>query len=295
MRLHDWKERGGAGKFTCNVRTRQFDNFPELLDFIASRPEGSAADGNRSSLALGDRNGWRGGTQNMGDALNLARFGWPEGREIVEAITARFESITASKLMRPQVAYAVAGDCVDVGRYVTGEPENMMVWEEVELENAGKIVRVEANLSASAAISAAQMTIRGAAVAALVDALEQCGKSVELVLSWGAEGGRRRIEHYCPIKAAGEPLDMDRLAFMLAHAGMFRRLAFGTWENEPGEWRDPIGVNRHDNYGLPAQCKGGDFVADITAPHMLLTSTPEACVAWVFKTLKEQGISVDGI
>lgn len=297
MTFNDWKEREPDGTFKCNVRTHQFESLADCLDYVEARPEGSMVDAGRrygcNSMAP-DRQGWSGG-HSWEQCLRMAREGWPEGLKLVEAITAKFEHITASKLMRPQVAYDVAGDCVDVGRYVTGEPENMMIWEEAEIENAGKIVRIEANLSASSGISAAQMAIRGAAVCALVDALEQCGKSVELTLCFATKGGRRRMEFYVPVKQAGEPLEMDRLAFMMAHAGMFRRIGFACLENAPEQWRQAIGVEVSGDYGIPASCKGAGTKADIVAPHMLLNGDAAACVQWVFQTLKEQGISIDGV
>jgi hypothetical protein len=123
---------------------------------------------------------------------------------------------------------------VDVGRFLSGEPECFGT----EIADGGSIsrpvVKIVANLAASGAVTPQSLFIRGAAIVAAIDILEALGRRVE---AWVAHGSARSKgsdsqshETHVLVKRADQPLDVDRLAFAVAHPACLRRLCFSIME-----------------------------------------------------------------
>lgn len=230
-------------------------------------------------------------------ALKLARDGWPEGRKTISEISEKLDSLVGETIRKADIQWEVTGDFVDIGRYLTGEPECMGQFTEIELPSTGKIVRVMVNLSASAGIDSHDMVKRGAAAVALIDALESCGRQCELfiVSAQTSTYGNGTHETIVPVKRAGEHMELDRLAFTLAHPANYRRLFFAAWEHESSALRDNIGYRRHSNYGNPDRASAFDKECNVIVPHMLWHGNNEATLQWVYSELKKQGIETEAI
>lgn len=266
---------------------REFDSWGDYLAFVASPKQWQCDDG--STKTSGEYPKWT-GTANFTEAWNLARFGWPDGRKLIDALTSQVETLSADLVSRPTVAFDVTGDCVDVGRFLSGEPECMMHFETEEIKGAGKVVRVRVDVSASAAVDPADMMKRGAAALALVDCLENSGRSCEIVYTACSQGGHSRIENIVMMKAAGQPVEMDSLAFCIAHPSAFRRIAFSAWEHESEGLRRDCGITCGGGYGMPA--KPEDCPAEIVVPNMRGLDG-KALLAWIEQQLIEQGVTVE--
>jgi hypothetical protein len=66
--------------------------------------------------------------------------------------------------------------------------------------------------------------------------------------------------------AAGEPLDVGRLIFAVAHPAMLRRLWFGVWDSQPEEFATAM---KADNYGhAPCTSLASDLPSEITDPYV---------------------------
>lgn len=281
----------------------RFDSFAEFMDYIEKMPDTSL--GKLSSRKDYDSEGddddygskkdcWH-GTHNFGDAMKLAREGWAEGVEMIEKLAAGLETMTGEMVRKPEILWDVQGDFADAGLYATGVPECMGSFTEVEIvDGKGKIVKILMNLSVSYGVDTKTIMRRGAAAAALIDALETAGRSCELEIAAGSEGGNKEMMTIVPVKHAGEPLELDRLAFLLAHPSSFRRLFFSAWEHEPKDIRHAIGIKPGHGYG--SCLNHADEKATVVVPTLDLRTHPtdESLLEWVKSELKKQGCYVDG-
>lgn len=268
---------------------RTWENLSEFLTYAAQEPAGNR----RQSRAVTPREYWDYGAGFDG-AMNLAINGWPEGLQRIRESIEAMEAITASLAVRPEVHYDVSGDYVDMGRFVTGEPECMAQFHEVELpQTAVKIIRIVANVCCSSGIDADGFVKRGAATLALIDALENSGRRCELIITMGnGPSDGTRLEYVIPVKKSGEMVEMDRLAFVFAHPAFFRRLVFAAMEHEAPSVRQAFGIYDGQGYGNVEPSHISDQGADVVVPGMLWTSTTEECVKWVMAELKKQGVEI---
>lgn len=169
-----------------------------------------------------------------GDALKASRHGWTDGTSrllgAVDKIADRIGDLADTIASAP--VYDVAGELPDMGLYCAGEIEHMLSWP-ID-ENTKPVIRLSINCAKPFFITSEQSANWGAAIIALIDALELAGRDVELVLIAGATSDKAQRLQYLTIKHAGEQIDRDRLAFALLSADMLRRVflgAIGTDEN----------------------------------------------------------------
>lgn len=172
------------------------------------------------------------GTDNFEQAVSLSRHGWPEGAAKVLAIRSVADGIVRGIVNARSTSYAydVTGSFVDVGRFMSGEPE-CFVTESQEHGNIGNpVVKIVSNLSASCSVSANHLFLRGASVAVAVDILESLGRRVEVWASSSHKLSGCVYDAHVLVKSPSQPLDIDRLAFTLAHPAFYRRLMFSLME-----------------------------------------------------------------
>lgn len=179
------------------------------------------------------------GSSSYEQGLAVAGTGWREGAERVAALRAELSgAVQAMAAARAsQMTYDVVGECFDIGKIATGEPEFCMNWNEYGDERSQKVVKIVANISVSAAVNKETIYARGAACLAAVDLLETLGQRVELWIAIGVTGTSQfdkrdytQLDTQVCVKQAGQPVETDRLAFVLCHASMFRRLGFAHFE-----------------------------------------------------------------
>ena len=183
-------------------------------------------------------------TKTFEDAVELQRVGWPEGTarvaEYREALSAWIAAAVSAKSKR--FHWEVVGDFIDVGRYMTGEPE-VFGNETPDGETInGRVVSIRLNSSVSGAVSAETICARGVTVLVAVDLLEALGIQCEVIAACagrscgGYAGNDKSVEqadYNVVVKRAGEAVDPDRLSFAVAHPSFFRRFGF-AWEELQG-------------------------------------------------------------
>jgi hypothetical protein len=170
-------------------------------------------------------------TSSFEQAFRMTQAGWPEGaarmnRELAAA------PVAVSVRMPTQV-YDVAGAYPLVPAAVAGDPMCMVAPGE-ESTRRKPVLRWVVSMSALANVEPSQIINRGVAILGALDAYESAGYSVQVDIQRATkeDNGQWFIAHL-PLKRAGEMLDMDRAAFMLAHPSFLRRIVFAAMETIP--------------------------------------------------------------
>lgn len=209
-------------------------------------------------LRRGGEEKWYGGIKNMDEVQQMARIGWADKvddwMDIAESSLTSVERDFDVPVWTSN--YEVSGSDVDVARYLSGEPENMIQFHMIQATRVGRVVSLAVNISASAMVSAKTIEARGKCVMALVYALERMGIRTEIyadlqVKGGYGSGGKMYGRIITKVKEASEILDPAVVSFTLAHAGFFRALGIPAMHAFPNEFHEPIGVGGGGGYGSP--------------------------------------------
>ena len=217
----------------AEVLHRHFDSYESFVDFIDEHKDDKTSGSYEASRTEKQGRSWDLGAD-FDDALEMATTGWAEGRKKIskgmgEALAAREMDIT-----RDSIARDVWGFAPDVDAYLAGD-ERCLLRPDVEYRTDDNVVRLRISLAASCAIKANEKVKWGVGVAYLIDQLEQQGKQVEVTAAYYTSGHDGSVSRYYStflIKSAGEPLDLDRLCYVIAHPAFHRRLIFKLRELE---------------------------------------------------------------
>lgn len=172
------------------------------------------------------------GTATYAEAEAVMRDGWPDGAEAARKLAASLsaEATGADAAVRPAPVWDVAGDDVDVDRFLSGEPESMVAWEPETVPAAGRVVRVVLDGSVNCDVGAEHLRVAGVMTAAAVDVLEARGVRCEVWVSYSSNFRNKEIvEIRHRLKAAEEPLDLPRVVAGM-HPSAFRRIGFRWME-----------------------------------------------------------------
>lgn len=267
--------------------------FADLFDYIEAAESGETdcSAGERHSRTLSAADYWD-LEAGFDGALDLARRGWAEGRTRIEEMSHRFveqvEGAHREAFEQPVFTRSLVGSGVNVGRYIAGVPDAMTTRKRVEME--APVVDVLCNVSASGGISADPYTIRGAAVAALVDLLELSGRRVRVTTVLHTTSDEGKYTCYVTVKHPGDPLQVDALAFALAHPAYMRRLGFSLMEQAPKKVRYAVHIgDGGPGYGIPADVESS---ADLYMPSLLYDAhwREEDATEWVEQQLVNMGV-----
>jgi hypothetical protein len=230
------------GYGNLNEYRATFDSLAEFVDHAknTNKPVWS----NRSSREeshKGDDGKWHHGTQTWKEALALADTGWTGADERIKTLGAALAEGVASLIERPFWSLDVTGDALDVGLYLSGEPECWRTLEWKITEGYGRrIFRLIVPTGALMYVGADAYTWAGAAACAAVEAIERAGHGAEVWAYNAADMGLFRLAARVLIKPAEYPLDMPRLAFATANAAFHRRLCFSFRETAPEAYAKPF-------------------------------------------------------
>lgn len=273
-------------------------NYITLNDWASwiERAENGQApeDINRSSRAFG-RDQWTGGVDWTG-ALALAKNGWPEKGSLIQAKALPLFDKLASAIIRPEPRYVTEGNVLDIGRWIEGEPEHWLMMAEGDNPTFGhQIAKVVYNISASAGVSTDVMMAKGATIATVIRLLEYAGFRVELELvsalisqRWEEQNAYRAVARV-PVKMADQDLDMDRIAFALAHPASFRRIIFSLFETMDKEWTSRCHIG--SSYGYPENLRSNEYSPEALYIGSSMLGEPEwtdedSAISWVFEQLE---------
>lgn len=264
--------------------------YDNLYDFWKYAMQDSRAY-NKESRATA--NSWSGGTS-WEQAKQLAIEGWKEGLEEVEKYRAKLAPFITDKILRPLQVYSVSGYSVDVGAYLSNDPECFISRVYEERNYPGKIFKIVCSISFSAAIEPQTIIQRGAMICALVDALEFAGHRAEVICNFSAareqyyrDGGNKQygwFEVDVKVKPSDQPVELSSLAFCLAHPSMLRRITFSAAELVG--WSDYARA-----YGYPSEAtdKGDIYIKEIFSGIV----PDDKAINWVLTELEKMGIDLE--
>lgn len=183
------------------------------------------------------------GSKSMDKTLDMAINGWKAGADKVEKLRSRIQS--ERPVIRQPVRYNIVGAIPNVPRAVSGNILNM---KDIDITRAKRrpVLTILYDMACNCSVKADTITNCSAAVAALIDRVEQEGYSVEVIATaltsgggWDWTTGTERELGYSAatsirVKESHQPTDTMRLAFALGHASLFRRMIFADWGLEPG-------------------------------------------------------------
>ena len=170
------------------------------------------------------------GSKNFDEAKQHMINGWDKGRDAMAA-DIEFAKGKEDTFKRETWEYSVAGQRACIPSYCAGVPAHMVYMDDQSDRNAVPIVKIWVDVNASFGVEAESMIRKGAAIVALVDQIERSGQRVEVVAKSYTEMRRNNIlDVSVMVKAADEPMDMDRLAYAVAHPSMLRRSLFRVTE-----------------------------------------------------------------
>lgn len=249
---------------------REFASWYEFVKCVTDPTLNAWGTRHQSSHRTND-SGWS-GTPTWEDAVRMATItGWPEGRKL---LTDQLAIVRPKPEPYKSIEYSVAGAFPMVPNYCAGDPECMVIDPGADIRNSKPIVRIDYNHWIHAGVTVEAMMLRGAAVISLAETLEARGYSTELRIIGNTQSyarGRVKTWRYSIVyKRAGEPLDLDRAAFAIAHPASMRRLAFALLE------QSPTLVEFYPGYGMPLG-QPNDKLSDgtIFVPGVLGRETPE--------------------
>lgn len=229
--------------------------FESVGDFLVAAAA-NKNDASKCSQTVGDSRFY--GTETFDEAVELARKGWPEGLRRLLELRATLDHIVQKSIAAKtsQVHWDTAGDFLDIGRYMTGDPECIGEFrEDGDGQLQAKVVRLVANVSAMGGVESESIFSAGASLFAAVDIIESLGHRVELWLGSGSEhnSNDRKLQVFVLVKEACQNLDADRLAFFMCSNASLRRLFFSVEED--------LGFDPGVSSTTPLQCEEGMVVS----------------------------------
>ena len=204
----------------------------------------------------------------------------------MKAVLANVKASMAA-VTRASVQPHVVGRPV-VARALMGHPVSMARLE--SRPDAGRVVRIGLTVGVSGDVKPEAIERRGAAVAALVQALQAAGRPVEVVV-YDAGKTDKSYMIRVTLLSPGQTLDVDVLAMALVNPATPRRLMFSWLETREGA--EELGAGA--GYGIPADIPQGEKDAlDVYLGTQVIGKgwdTPEGIAAWVNEQLRAQGVS----
>jgi hypothetical protein len=225
--------------------TREFDSLAAFAAYVSNRERATGGDSSHSDHGIYGRHSWAFG-MGFRAAVETAMHGWPEGAAKARKLLDSIPDLAPQESYASATYYDVQGSYVDVGEYSRGVPECMVDFREDK--RTARFARIVVSGFYSAAIKAETVMARGVTIAAIVDALETRGIRCSVV---HVVRGRVDWETRVTLKHETEPLNLDVLAFALAHPATFRRLHFGAQELEPTDVQRENGLADFGSYLYP--------------------------------------------
>jgi len=260
------------------INWTRFDNASEFYSEAIRKGGYIATQDYNDGWAGKDAVTWR-------QAQQLALSGWDAGRTAITAIADKLN--VASRVSVPEIVFDVTGEGgFDVGRMYSGEPEFMMDWresEEMQSTPGKKSVHIIVNVTFSGGIDEKIIRSRGAAIMALVEALDMAGKivTVDCIFAESSNGYREAVGVYIPVKQPGDMLQRDLICFAVAHPSFSRRFGHAITGTGimPGTPKD---IAKECDIYIGEAMYGDER-----------WKSEESCIAWITEKLAEYGVTLD--
>lgn len=230
------------------------------------------------------------GTENFDEALNMARYGWRDKMDKIKKLETEIPQFYKTVPV-PETKFSVAGNSVDIGRYLMDVPDCMRQTRRKFSEYADlthKYVKIVVNLTVSWTLSEDDIFNRGKNIASVINALESNNIHTKLVLMtqvYKKEESTKKspkkdipkdlddlkdifLPEFSPsenvqtkdaprytifitLKDYRDNFYLEKLMFPLAHRSFLRRLIFAAQERESKDIRQTFGFFDGCGYGIP--------------------------------------------
>jgi hypothetical protein len=249
--------------------------------------------------ANGEGSEWGGG-DSYRTCARYAITGWDTEVEPTNAIARRITDVVfTDRALAPDVTtrYDVSGAEVDIDRFLHGEPECLVDLIPRQVARAGRAVRLVVHNGVRADISADVYRRRGAAVVALIDALQAvqhpleiwAGSDAQFTSGYRSSRSSERWSYLVQIQSASDPLDIGRVVFFASHPGAHRNLGFAIRTSPDAGGHHDVG----GSHPLGPSCVPDDHTGTtIVLPQLTEGSrwTEAECAAWVEQQLDLLGL-----
>jgi hypothetical protein len=227
-----------------NFHIDYYDSLGELVDW------NETAEDNRSRNMRSEPE-WFGGARSMKELIPIARHGLPvegvKGLRLAETLAQERSLINTSF----QTRFDVTGCEVDVARYLSGEPENMIDYWQEDTIKSERVVTLVAGIGVNCMVSADAVRKHGEELMALALAIDATGMVSEVWADVTVKGGNDKVcRQAVKLKACGEEFNANMFMFALTHASMLRGLLINAMHRFPKAWHTEMGIK--SSYGYPA-------------------------------------------
>lgn len=284
-----------------NEHREVFETWAEFVDKAENGPS-PLPDRSRLSRNETQAGAWYGNTKNFGQAIALARLGWAEGLARMEKVGAEVSQIIPSESFEVE-AYlsnrASRGRLI-MSRYINDQNRpyrrKRFNYDNV-VPDAGKVVNINFNITASGGVDADTMFLKGALIVQLAALLESAGRSVGIAMvasnttsGWrvSSAANKKSIVIMVRVKRPEERLHLENLVFALAHASTLRRLSFSVLEQAPQTFLEACGII-DGNYGKCNDVTEPGAINILTSDLYRMERVTEQ-KAWLKSELAKQGI-----
>lgn len=276
-------------------------HFDSWSDFVTVADTGFTPMRESDRSSRRDRSAYWSGTETWGEALTMARTGWPEVADRIEKFSGSLFASIANYIVKPDIAMGYEGIDYDIGRLLDGEPEHWIYQTEAQetRDNGRTVCKILYNCIASGACDRETLEAKGAVLAALVRLLDYSGIRAEIVLgTWnGSSSHCYNLAHTVTVKRSSEDLDMPLVGYALAHVSAYRRLFFAHWEINRPEVLHNLDITAGGGYGycgsfpIEEQLQY-DIYIDRSMWGEPQWSDPQSATAWVLEQLKRAGVTL---
>jgi hypothetical protein len=263
-------------------------HFESLGDFLKTSQQPSLSSAN-SSKSEGREGEEFTGVRTFADAIQMAERGWPEGRKKLMTAMAAAQSTPS---FTPSIVMDVAGAYPIAALAAAGDPCSMVDLAPVE-DRVRPIVRLLIQRAGSSAYSTNEFMSYGAAIMSYVEGLEGAGWRCEITICFASnlqDDGENFVTAL--VKRAEEPIELDRMAFVMVHPAFFRRICFAVYEAIEGLSHV---LNKH-GYGYSRNPRADEaergqcIIPGINSikPGNAALKSPAACLAHIGPVIEEQ-------
>lgn len=194
----------------------------------------------------GDPN-WRAGFRRRKDAEQLIDYGWQEGTERGSAISLSLDGVVdAVEAIRRRPTWGDSGDSLDVDRALRGDWDIAFQSSANLRTNGTKIVTIIGAFGGNCNRTTEELFWNGVQIAVVTDILENAGYQCEVIGANNTRHYKDDTTGFCGVtaKRAGDPVRIDQLISVFAHAGVFRTIGFEMIVRTPTIVRPGLGTSR---------------------------------------------------
>lgn len=189
--------------------------------------------------------------------------------------------------------YDVSGAEVDMGRYLSGDPENMVVYTLRPAPHCGRVVALQVDVGAEWDVPCAKIRSQGAAAFGLADALRAYALGLDVYVTERvvspSSPSRHSWQTVVKVQCSDEPFDASRIEFALTHPAMLRRLMFSLAELETDYIRQLFRFFPGGSYGVP-QPRALPHV-DVYLPRHRRLAAHGGTEGWIESQLQRLGVT----